>query len=187
MKNTKQLMRAALFIALMTGGAYLRFSIGPVPFTLQTMFCIVGGILLGAKWAGLAMGGYMLLGLMGLPLFAEGGGIGYVLKPSFGYIAGFVPAALVAGLLTRKKDSLKHFILAMTASLAVIYMVGILYLYFNFSYIQGVEISMQDALVIGIIPFVVPDLITGMLGILLARRLKRTRLFDYWIRPGEPG
>ena len=76
----------SLFTALTAVGAFIKIPIPVVPFTLQFLFTILAGLLLGARLGAVSMGAYAFLGLAGLPIFAEGGGFWYVLKPSFGYI-----------------------------------------------------------------------------------------------------
>ncbi len=178
MKQTKQLVRAALFVALMTAGATVRLTIGPVPFTFQTMFCAMGGIILGAKWGAGAMSTYLLLGLMGLPLFAEGGGIGYFFKPTFGYLLGFVPAAWVAGWIYARKHSFGQAVGAMIVALTTIYSIGVPYLFFYFIFVQGAPLGVGEVIAIGLVPFVGPDLLTGVLGAFLAWRLKQLPRFE---------
>lgn len=71
-----------------------------------------------------------MLGLFGLPIFAAGGGIGYVLRPSFGYLVGFVVAAYVTGTLSeRLKAGTKNYFLACLLGFAVTYGIGIIYKY----------------------------------------------------------
>lgn len=75
---------------------------GLCSITLQVPFVWLSGVALG-PWHGMAAQGVMLIvGLAGLPIFLEGGGPGYVLKPTFGYLLGFLPAAWLAGRFARK-------------------------------------------------------------------------------------
>ena len=73
-----------LFTALVAIGAFLQI---PVPyfdyFTLQFFFVVLAGMLLGRSYGALSVGGYVLLGLAGVPIFAAGGGIGYVISNCF--------------------------------------------------------------------------------------------------------
>lgn len=89
MTKTRSLVYCTLFTALIAVGAFIKIPIPVVPFTLQYLFTMLAGILLGSRLGSLSVLAYMILGLIGLPIFSEGGGIGYVFKPSFGYIIGF--------------------------------------------------------------------------------------------------
>lgn len=90
----------ALFTVLIAVGAFIKIPVPVVPFTLQFLFTMMAGLLLGGRLGALSVGLYAVLGLAGLPIFAEGGGFWYVLKPSFGYIIGFVLGSYVTGRMT---------------------------------------------------------------------------------------
>ena len=93
----RNLIYTALFTALIAVGAYIRVPAPAVPFTLQFQFVNLAAILLGKKYGAAAAAAYVALGLAGVPVFAGGGGIGYVLKPTFGYLIGFIAGAYAAG------------------------------------------------------------------------------------------
>ena len=100
--STRELVWAALFSALIAVGAFIKIPLGVVPLTLQLFFVILAGLLLGARLGFIAVFTYVAIGLLGIPVFTRGGGIGYVLQPTFGYILGFCFAAFVAGLIVEK-------------------------------------------------------------------------------------
>ena len=95
--KTSDLALCALFVALIAMGAFLRVPVPLVPFTLQYLFTALAGLLLGAKKGCAAVCAYILLGLLGFPVFAQGGGIGYIFEPSFGYLIGFALGAYATG------------------------------------------------------------------------------------------
>lgn len=69
-----------------------------------------------------------MLGLIGIPIFAAGGGIGYIFRPSFGYLVGFIASAFVTGKICEKlKASYKNYLLACLAGFVVTYAIGIVY------------------------------------------------------------
>lgn len=74
-------------------------------FTLQWFFVLMAGFLLGAKLASLSVIVYLCIGLVGVPVFAAGGGPTYILRPGFGFLLGFVLAAFLIGAIT---ESLKR-------------------------------------------------------------------------------
>ena len=102
MKKTKNLVLTALFVALIAAGAFLKIPLPGVPISLQTLFTMLAGMLLGAKLGALSVGVYIALGLMGLPIFTSGGGITYVFQPTFGYMIGFVLAAALTAWISRR-------------------------------------------------------------------------------------
>ena len=74
MNRTKNLMYCSLFTALIAVGAFIKIPIPVVPFTLQFFFTTLAGLLLGSKMGAVSVIAYMVLGLVGLPIFSEGGG-----------------------------------------------------------------------------------------------------------------
>lgn len=133
MKRKAKLMsvdiaECALFVVLMVAGAYIRIPFPLVPLTFQTVVSVLAGLLLGWKKGAASMCVYCFAGLAGLPFFTGGGGITYVLKPSFGYIIGFIAAAAVAGVVAGKEScGTKRYIFAALAAFLADYAVGIPY------------------------------------------------------------
>ena len=85
-QKTKMLARAALLAALTAVGAFIKIPLGYSSITLQFFFTAMAGCLLGPYWGAASQGVYVLLGLVGLPIFTLGGGFGYVLQPTFGFL-----------------------------------------------------------------------------------------------------
>ena len=96
MKNnrTKQLVMCGLFAALIGIGAFIQIPIPIVPLTMQDLFVMLAGILLGPKFGALSVFIYLFIGLLGFPVFTHGGGITYVLQPTFGFMLGFIPGLI---------------------------------------------------------------------------------------------
>ena len=86
--TTRQLVRTALFAALTAVGAFLKIPLGPSAITLQFFFTAMACCLLGSGCGALSQLIYVLLGLLGLPIFTAGGGFSYVLHPTFGFLLG---------------------------------------------------------------------------------------------------
>lgn len=138
--STLELVLCALFAALTAVGAFIQI---PVPgmdyFTLQFFFVLMAGMLLGSKIGAVAVGVYVLLGLCGLPIFAAGGGITYVFRPSFGYLIGFIATAFVTGLVAekRKKKGFPTYLIAAFSGFLVCYAIGLTYKYFMLNFYVG--------------------------------------------------
>jgi len=89
---------AALFGALTALGAYILLPVPPVPITLQTLFLYLAAAVLGGALGAWSQIVYLLLGVIGLPVFAGGkAGLGVLTGPTGGYLAGFIPAAWLTG------------------------------------------------------------------------------------------
>ena len=123
---TRNMVLAALFAALTAIGAFLQIPTGPVPITLQFLFTALAGLLLGWKWGAISQLLYVGIGLLGLPVFTQGGGIGYVLQPSFGFLLGLIPAAAVIGALTARRTGYLTVLAAVLVGDLILYAVGAL-------------------------------------------------------------
>ncbi len=133
MQNSKikKLVMCGIFAALIGIGAFIQIPIPLVPLSLQDLFVMLAGILLGAEYGTLSVFIYILVGLLGFPVFTRGGGIGYVLQPTFGFMLGFLPGAYLTGKLTHKQKDpgFKRIFCACLAGIGVIYFFGTVYLY----------------------------------------------------------
>jgi len=78
------------------------WSLRPLGVTLQVPALLFTALVAGPRSALLAAVAYLSVGLFQLPVFHEGGGLGYLLDPGFGYLAGFVPAGWITGKLARQ-------------------------------------------------------------------------------------
>lgn len=171
----RDLLLIALFAALTAIGAFIKIPIPTVPITLQFAMCALSGILLGAKRGMLSQLVYVALGLCGLPIFAAGGGIAYVLKPSFGYLLGLIPASYLAGLVVEKmgKVTMLSTVLGSLCALVAVYLVGVPYLYGIYTIYLGEAKTIGWALSVGFLSTVVGDLIKIALTALIAPRIAR--------------
>jgi biotin transport system substrate-specific component len=99
-----RLARIMLFVAFTAVGAQLavRLPFTPVPVTLQTLFVVLAGLVLGPRDGFYAMSSYLVIGALGAPVFAGFGfGPAAILGPTGGYLIAFPAAALAAGSLPR--------------------------------------------------------------------------------------
>lgn len=160
--NVKQMISVGLFAALTAVGAFIQIPLGTVPVTLQFLFTGLAGVMLGARLGALSQFIYVLIGLLGVPVFAGGtGGFEVIYKPSFGYLIGFIVGAYVIGKITesRKKPDFILLLAAALAGIIVIYAVGVPYLYFIMKNVLSKNISFMTALKAGFIVFIPGDLI----------------------------
>ena len=96
--NTRMLVFCALFAALTAVCAWIALPIGPVPISLSTFAVMMCGLILGWKYGVIAIAVYILLGLVGVPVFANFKAASALMGPTGGYIIGYLPYALLAGL-----------------------------------------------------------------------------------------
>jgi biotin transport system substrate-specific component len=166
--SLRSMIYAALFGALTAIGAFIVIPLQPVPITLQSLFTCLAGILLGSSVGAMSQIVYVLLGIIGLPVFAGGkAGIGVLLGPTGGYLLGFIAAALVIGQIVRMKRNpgLLWLILALVAGNLAIYLLGITQL------ILTTHLSVYQALIIGLLPFLPGDIFKLAAAAWLARML----------------
>jgi len=153
-------------------GAFIAIPIGPVPITLQSLFVVLSGLILGAKLGALSQITYIILGLIGLPVFSGGnGGLGAIARPSFGFLMGYVVAAYVIGKLTEKNKSLSKIVYSVILGSIVIYIIGVPYFYFIFTSYLGKSINFYGALKYACLPFIPGDIIKAVIAISLAKQL----------------
>ena len=126
--KTRSLILTALFAALTAVGAFLKIPVPLSAITLQFFFTAMAGTLLGKKYGALSQAVYVLLGLVGVPIFALGGGFSYVFQPTFGFLLGLIPSAWVIGSLARRPLTFWRSVTAMLAGLAVLYAIGVPYM-----------------------------------------------------------
>ncbi|MCI8938901.1 MAG: biotin transporter BioY [Dorea sp.] len=174
--STKALVLCGMFTALVAVGAFIQI---PVPymdyFTLQFFFVLLAGIILGGKKGALAVGCYVALGLMGIPIFAAGGGIGYIFRPSFGYLLGFIGTAFVTGTICdKRKNSYGNFFAACLAGFAVTYAIGILYKYMILNFYADTPATMA-VIFLSCFPLDMPgDFVLCILASGIGLRLKKS-------------
>ena len=173
--SARKLVYTALFAVLTAVGAFLRIPLGVSSITLQFLFTAMAGVLLGPACGALSQGVYVALGLIGLPIFTAGGGFGYVLQPTFGFLLGLIPAAAIIGAISRRSSSPLRLALACLAGLAALYAVGVPYMALILNGYMGKGMSVSGLLWAGMIPFLPGDAVkiavTAVLCPILRKRL----------------
>ena len=181
MNRTKNLMYCSLFTALIAVGAFIKIPIPVVPFTLQFLFTTLAGLLLGSKKETISVAAYMVLDLVGLPIFSEGGGIWYVFKPSFGYIIGFCIGTYVTGLMAErmKEKTIPGYLAANFTGLLIVYAVGMIYYYLICNYVINTPIAIGPLFLYCFFLAVPGDICLCILSAVLVKRMKP--VLDYQI------
>ncbi len=174
----------ALFTCLTIIGGKISIAVLAIPFTLQFLVVLLAGILLGARRALLSQALYLLLGLIGLPVFATGGGLAYVLSPSFGFLLGMLVASGLVGFLCDRvdpnRDRLKVWqVLPINlAGQLVVYIFGVTYLFLIKNFYSGQSMTLFTAIEFGMLPFLLIDTLKSLLAAILGPRLRKlTRQF----------
>lgn len=178
--NLVMMTRAALMAAVTAVAAQIAIPLFPVPFTLQVFAVVLTGLLLGPRYGALAMTIYLLVGAVGVPVFAGfRGGLGIVLGPTGGYLVSYPLAAAIAGLAAHaaanalRRRALTLSAIAGTAALVVIYAFGMTWL------MIAAQLPFLVALAQGVLPFVAFDLIkvglAALVGVAVAPAIALSR------------
>lgn len=168
-----QLAKCALFVVLMIVSAFISIPFPPVPLTFQTVVAVSAGLFLGPLYGTAAVGVYIFMGILGLPVFTNGGGFAYVLQPTFGYILGFVAAAFVAGLLRGKGEmTMRRALPASMAGFFVCYFVGVPYFLLIWRFYMNNGAVWQAAVTYNLL-YMPKDFVLCLLAALLCVRVSK--------------
>lgn len=161
--STQELVEAALFTAIMCILTVIVRMLQPVvviPFSLQPLVMLLAAIMLSPRGVFLSMLAYLLLGLIGLPVFSlpPYGGPAYILVPSFGFLLAFPIAGWVQSRLIRRTSGLIYFAAGVVA-IVIYYLIGLPYMYFILIFYLGRTIDVIQIIKIGFLPFITFDLL----------------------------
>ncbi|MDO4321987.1 MAG: biotin transporter BioY [Lachnospiraceae bacterium] len=172
--TTKEMTLCAMFTVLIAVGAFIKVPVPVVPFTLQFLFTMMAGLLLGGRLGAFCVALYAVLGLAGLPVFAEGGGFWYILKPSFGYIIGFAVGSYVTGKMTENSDNpgFGRILAANFVGLAIVYGFGMIYYYVICNFVINSPIGVWPLFLYCFILAVPGDICLCFLAAALTKQLK---------------
>jgi len=169
--STVQLATAAIFAALLCILAPVSLPIGPIPISLATLVIYLAAVILEPKLATLSVVVYILLGLVGLPVFSGyAGGVGKLAGPTGGYIIGYIPMAFIASYFTYKWLDKKYMaVVGMIIGTAVLYLIGTAW------FVIQMDCEVLYALSVCVVPFLFGDAIkiaiAAVLGITVRTRL----------------
>ena len=171
--SVRDITQIGIFTALTAVGAFISIPIGPVPITLQSFFVLLSGIILGSKKAMFSQITYLLLGLIGFPIFSGfSGGLQHIFKPSFGFIVGYVTAAYVVGKLTEEKTATRYLWAAVLTGTFIIYAFGLPYMYYILNIMLNNNFSINRIFQLGMFAFIPGDVLKAVIIIFTANRLK---------------
>ena len=172
-RKTTSLLLCALFTALLCVSAWIRIPTPLVPITLQSGIVLLSGVLLGPKGGAQCCLLYLLIGLLGVPVFSLGGGLGYVIQPTFGYILGFLLGSYITGLLVWRNGVITQtrIFLAACIGLLAIYAIGTAYCYAISVFVLGTQLAFWPLLISCCILPLPGDLLLCFLAAWLGKRL----------------
>ena len=166
---------SALFCTLISIGSFIRIPMpNMMPVTLQTFFVLLTALVLPFKASTLAIVTYIALGLIGLPIFSGGGGLGYALMPNFGFIIGFIVATVIISVITQKLQNRKlwQYIVISILGISSIYIIGILYFAFITNIYNNGDNSVLWFVQTVFLPFLPKEIICVILSSLSAYKIR---------------
>ena len=164
-----------MFIALMIVSAFISIPIGPIKITLQFMVTNICCLLLGKKWGAISVFIYLLLGLLGLPIFSNGGGFAYVLQPPFGFLIGFAVGGFFAAWFREKvgKTNFTTYLLASLIDMVIMDIIGVAYgAGIMYGYMHA-STDVWQFFMMFLIPFIPIDIVKCVIGALICPRLSK--------------
>jgi biotin transport system substrate-specific component len=168
--STRRVAQLAVMVALLVIGAYVSIPLRPVPITFQSAFVVLTPLLFGST-AYIAVLAYLLLGLVGLPVFAGGAsGMVALSGPTGGFLVGFLLASIVVGALAEhwRWDSWWRDLVMAEGSLLFIYVPGALWLW-HVLLLRG---GTAEATLLGLVPLMALDVAKMAVVAVLARPLR---------------
>ncbi len=169
---------SAMFTAFLAIGAFIKVPISIVPITLQTLVIVLAALLLKRKVAMLSVCLYITVGLLGIPILANGGGLSYVFQPTFGYLLGFVIATWVISTYCKNKKSIASQFFASMIGIVLIYGMGIVYFVFIQYLLNGTTVDLFWVIMNLCVVFLPGDIISAMLAITIAKKLRAIKMWN---------
>ena len=160
---------------MITAGTMIRIPVGTDVYTLQFMFTLLAGLILGARLGAITVTVYVIMGLIGIPVFASGGGLSYVLQPTFGYLIGFIIQAYFCGFAVQRLSvrDFKHVFMVNVVGMIIVYIIGITWFYIDSNYIIDAPITLWLAILYCGILQVLPDLLLCAAAAFISIRLNK--------------
>ncbi|GGA54858.1 biotin transporter BioY [Kroppenstedtia guangzhouensis] len=168
----RNMVLAAMFAALLAVSGQIAIPVPPVPVTLQTLVVMLAGSVLGARWGGVSVGIFILLGAFGVPVFSGGqGGMAVLVGPTAGYIWSWPVAAFLIGWMTEESAHRLRFWKLMVHHVVwgvfFVYLCGVLWM------MLSLGLDMRAALAGGVLPFIPGDMVKAVVASTAALSLNR--------------
>ena len=176
LSNNSKIIRLLLTIvsgtALLAVSSKIQTPFTLVPATMQTFVVLFLGMVLGYKLAAATVMLYLIEGSIGLPVFAKGGSIAYLIGPTGGYLIGFILTAVFAGMIKIKNDPIIIFFYLLL-SVSTTYIFGLLGLW-NY---MGLDINFNDVFLVGAQPFLFIEIYKILILAVLSKQILKLRKF----------
>lgn len=181
-QNVRMMVYTCLFAALIVVGTYIKIPVGPVPIVLANFFVILAGVLLGSRWGTASVAIFLVLGIIGVPVFSSGGGIAAIVGPTGGYLIGYLFAAFVTGIITEHGKS-RGIVdaVGLVAGALVIYVFGLPWL------MHSLHAAWGKTLALGLFPFLIGDTLKVIAAFAVVRLLQTNAAELFPVLQGRSG
>lgn len=171
--KTADIVYIGIFAAIIAACSWISIPIGAVPVTLQTMAVCTAAGLLGRKRGTLSIIIYILIGIIGIPVFAGfSSGAGYVFGATGGYLLGFIFTSLIIGsLVPLLGERWRAYFISMLLGISACYIFGTVW--FMLVYGKGGTASLSSALAMCVAPFIIPDIVKAAVAATLCVKLNK--------------
>ena len=163
-----QITKSAIFVALLAIGGIISISIPMIrtPFSLQVFFVLLASLVLGPLYGSISVFAYILLGVIGIPIFAGmRSGPAILFGPTGGFLIGFFVSVSVIAFLSKKL----HLLLSLLLGLLVIYLFG------SLQYAFVANVSFGKSLLVAVLPFIPLDCFKALLAYEIYSKLKKLK------------
>lgn len=175
--TTRNMALCSLFSSLITTGAFIRIVIPiqpfPMHFTVQFFFVLLAGFLLGWRQGLTSVCIYLVLGLLGVPIFAAGGGPAYLIRPTFGFLIGFAFASVITGKISASgRISIGWYLFSAFWGMIAMYLSGMAYFYIISNFVINMPVTWKVVFVNCFLMTAGGDFILCIMAAAMAVRLK---------------
>lgn len=173
--NTRDMALTSLFAALHAVSAQVAIPLGPVPIVMQIFFVLLAGMVLGRRLGPVSIAVWVLLGVFGLPVFAQGkAGAAVLIGPTGGYIFGYFLCTYIVGYVAEHCELIyKTISIGMIAGLTVIYGLGLAGFMLSFHYVLHKALTLEEALNLAVWPFLPLDLLKMIAAVYTGVHVRR--------------
>lgn len=174
--SIRNMMLIGLFAALQTVSSQVSIPIGPVPVTLQVMFVLLAGMVLGSRRGCASVALWAFLGVLGLPVFAQGkAGFAVLIGPTGGFIFGMTACAYLVGWAAERLEmGYGRAAGIMLAGLTILYGLGLIGFLLSFQYVLQKPMTLEKAMALAVWPFIPFDLLKAAAAAYLGVRIRRS-------------
>lgn len=169
--TTKNIILCAIFAALtaILSQISIPLPFTPVPINLAMISVFIAGGLLETKISAISQLVYVIIGAIGVPVYANfTGGLGILVGPTGGYIVGYIITTIIIGVIVKRLgNSIYSYTVAMVVGILGCYFVGTVW------FMHITQNGLIEALLMCVVPFLIGDILKIILSAFLVKRLKK--------------